>query len=182
MGATRKPRKAYRPGHVDLLAHDTAAALATKLNGEQRQALGQPASTALDGLRTATGGWPAWCNLADALNVAEQLAEMGICSDRKTEIAAGQAALHELHTRQAERNTWTLRAAELAALQTAVEFHRIQLDHCSQGEMRAAIETVKRRVQQALAGNAPRDARVCVAVLGKDQTLAPSQITPSPTA
>lgn len=178
MARSKPPRKAYRPGYVDLMAHDTAAALATKLNGQQRHALGTPVTAALDGLRMGTGGWPAWCNLADGMNVAEQLAHRGICSDRLPEILAAQAALHELHTRQATRASWTLRAAELAALHTGVDFHLIQLQHCTQGEMRDAITAVQRRVAQALAGNAPKDARVCVGVLGKtstagDRTTAP---------
>jgi hypothetical protein len=40
--------------------------------------------------------------------------------------------------------------------------HGIQLRVASQGEVQSAIETVRTRVRQALAGNAPRDALVCV--------------------
>jgi hypothetical protein len=72
------------------------------------------------------------------------------------------AALHAVHTRNQQRGTMALRAEELAALRLGRFFHFVQLDHCTQGEMQAAIEAVRRRVQQALAGNAPRDARICV--------------------
>ena len=112
MGATRKPRRRYVQRPVDLLAHDTAMALATVLRPSQRRELEVPAQAALDGLRTGSGGWPAWCALADALNVAEQLAQRGIASDRMPEILAAQAVLSELHARQAQRGSWTLRAAE----------------------------------------------------------------------
>lgn len=164
MGRTAKPRKAYRPRPVDASPHELAMARATALQPQQRQALGQPLQQALEGLRTGQGGWDAWRTMADALNVAEQLARAGIASDRLPEILEAQAALHALHQRHAERGTWTLRASELAALTFGAELHAIQLRYASQGEMADAIRAVQRRVQQALQGNAPKGAMVCGAL------------------
>ncbi|MBF9672519.1 hypothetical protein IAI19_11775, partial [Streptococcus pseudopneumoniae] len=56
--------------------------------------------------------------------------------------------------------------AEITALDFAVDLHVIQLQFCSQREMDDAIKTVKRKMQQALKGNAPRSARICVGALG----------------
>jgi hypothetical protein len=166
MGRSTKPRKAYRPRPVDADPTQLAIARAALIPPAQRTLLLRPLQHALDGLRTGTGGWAAWCGMADAMNVAEQLALRGIASDRMPEIQAAQAALQAVHTRQATRNTWTLRADELRALDEGAFFHRVQIKHCTQGEMADAIQAVQRRVSQALAGNAPRDARVCLGALG----------------
>lgn len=166
MPRSHKPRKAYRPGRVDTDPAGLAMARAALLPAEPRRTLYAPVQRALDGLRTAKGGWAAWCGLADAMNVAEQLALRGIASNLLGEIEAAQAALQALHARHTESGSWTLRAAELKALDDGVFVHRVQLEHCTQGELHDAIQAVQRRVAQALAGNAPRDARMCVGELG----------------
>jgi hypothetical protein len=166
MPASSKPRKAYRPRPVDVDPTQLAIARAALVPAPQRALLVRPVQQALDGLRTATGGWPAWRGMADAMNVAERLALAGIASDRMPEIQAAQAALQTLHARHATTGSWTLRSEELRALDDGAFFHRVQLEHCTQGELHDAIQAVQRRVAQALAGNAPRDARVCVGQLG----------------
>ena len=61
-----------------------------------------------------------------------------------------------------------LGASEIRALADGVELHEVQLEVCTQGEMSDAIFSVQRHVAQALAGNAPRSARICVAgILGQ---------------
>jgi hypothetical protein len=162
MGRTAKPRKAYRPKGATIDAVDYTIALACKLGPPQRASLRNPLRAALTNLRTGRDTASAWCELADGMNVAEQLAHRGIVSDRLQVFLQAQAALHAVNTRNQQRGTMTLRAEELAALRLGRFFHFVQLDYCTQGEMQAAIEAVKRKVQQALAGNAPRDARICV--------------------
>lgn len=166
MGATKKPRKAYRPRRVDVDPVDFTLARTALLNQHQRATLAMPVANALAHLRTCQQPWAAWCSLADAMNVAEQLAHRGIASDRLPEFHAAQQALHDVYHRQQQRNTWALRAAELQALDAAVQLHGIQLRFCSQGELADSIQAVQRNVAQALAGNAPKDARVCVGQLG----------------
>lgn len=165
MANNRKPRKAYRPGRVDPDPVQTAIALASKLLPQQRAALRQPLRAALRGLRTGTGGCKAWESMADAMNVAEQLALRGIASDRMPEVEAAQAALYSLHTRHAQRGSWTLQAAELTALRVGRFFHFAQLAYCTQGELRDSIMAVQRNVHQALQGNASPHAKVCVGML-----------------
>ncbi len=113
MGRTAKPRRAYRPRPVIADTVETAIARAGLLPGSTLQALRAAIIAALDGLRTGTGQWPAWCSMADALNVAEQLAADGIASNHAATIAAAQSVLADLHARLAEGAPWTLRAAEL---------------------------------------------------------------------
>jgi hypothetical protein len=166
MGRTRKPRKAYRPSAVDALAHDTAMARASLLRPEQRLELLAPVRRALANMRMGIDPDAAWCGLADAMNVAEQLASIGIASDRVPEFMAAQAALQAVHTRRATLGRLVCTGTELKALDEAVMLHGVQLQVASQGEVAAAIQAVKNRVSQALAGNAPRDALVCVGELG----------------
>lgn len=165
MGRNRKPRKAYKPRPIDLDPVDMVKSGVAKLTLAQRLAFERDARTAFAGLRSATGGLHAWETVADAMNVSELLAA-NICSDRLPEFFAAQDALHELHSRVQAGGSWTMRAAEITALDFAVDLHVIQLQFCSQREMDDAIKTVKRKMQQALKGNAPRSARICVGALG----------------
>lgn len=105
-----------------------------------------------------------WCTLADALNVAEALAQAGICSDTSSAgmIDQAQRALAAAFQRHAERGTWALRGPELQALGDGVLIHRIQIDHCSVREYVDAVEATKRRMHAARSGNAPAGATVCV--------------------
>lgn len=174
MGRNAKPRKAYRRKRASIDPVDTveyAIALACKLAPFQRARFRKPLRAALTKLRTGRDTTIAWRELADCMNVAEQLAHRGIVSDRLQVFLDAQAALHAVHTRNQQRGSMTLRADELAALRLGRFFHFVQLDYCTQGEMQAAIEAVRRRVQQALAGNAPPNARICVGGLrGKVNT------------
>lgn len=170
MGKTRKPRKAYRPHRIDADPMDLASSRAALLLPKQKATLVRPVTAALDHLRRCADPWTAWCSLADALNVAEQLALRNIASDRLPEFQAAQQVMHDIYHRQASRGTWAMRAPELAALDFAVQLHVIQLGVCTQGELADSILAVQRRVAQALKGNAPKDARVCVGQLGNKDT------------
>jgi hypothetical protein len=162
MPRSRKPRKAYRAQGVRVDAHELAMAKATLLRPEQRAELIQPARRAFENLRAGHQPDAAWCNLADAMNVAEALARAGIASDKLGEILQAQQALSAVYQRRARVGTLVCTGPELQVLEHAVMLHGIQLRVASQGEVQAAIETVRTRVRQALAGNAPRDALVCV--------------------
>ena len=170
MSRNRKPRKRYTPRRVDIDPVQTAIALASTLQPFQRAMLRNPLRAALKALRTGTRDHTAWNTMADAMNVAERLAERGIVSDRMAEIEAAQAALYAVHTRHAVSGSWTLRGPELQALRVGRFFHMVQLAYCTQGELRDAILTVQRNVAQALAGNASPRAKVCVGMLNNTTT------------
>lgn len=176
MPASTKPRKAYRPRPTAVDSTGLAMARATKLAPWQQDALRSPMQRALTALRQAAGGWQAWCAMADAVNVAEQLAVLGIASDRQADFNAAQKALQALHARVNEKGTWALYASELAALDMACTLHIVQLQYCSQGEMHTAISAVQRRTREALRGNASHRTTVCVGAL---QGSTPTDKTPA---
>lgn len=171
MPRSHRPRKRYVPKRVDWDPMDLASSRAALLTVRQRADLTTPIQQSLRKLKTGTGTMAEWCNLADALNVAERLCDLGIANDHRHCVLNGQAALAALHARHAQRGTWTMRGDEVLALEGnntelgAVEVHAIQLQHCSQGELAEAITRAVTAVRQALAGNAAADAVICVGAL-----------------
>jgi hypothetical protein len=169
-----KPRKRYVPKRVDLDPFDLAASRAALLLPQQRMSLLVPVYRAFQAFREGRGDLDLWRDLADAMNVAEVLCELNIAPDHVGVFQAAQAALADVHERAVQRHRYTLYGHEITALDDAVEMHRIQLDYCSQGELARAIDTVKRRVQQALAGNASPRAHVCTpGLLGREPAVPP---------
>jgi len=110
-----------------------------------------------------------WCSLADAANMAETLAAMGLGSGEEADrvVRDAQRALHDVHQRHASRGTWTLYADEIEALHWLVRLHcTTQLPACSYGEFSDAFERTQNRLRQALAGNAPVGALVVSGAIG----------------
>ena len=104
-----------------------------------------------------------WRSLADAANMAETLAGMGLGSgdDATRVIELAQRTLADVHQRHTTRGSWTLYADEIDALHWLVRLHcSAQLPACSYGELSDAMTATRNRMQQALAGNAPRNALV----------------------
>ena len=165
---TQKPRKRYVPKPVDHDPVGLAMAHAGLLLPHQRDMLRLPAKAAFDQLRSGHGAWPAWCDVADAMNVAERLCDLNICNDHRATVLAAPAALAGVYWRQHERASWVLRGPEIAALEAGLEIASIQLDYCSQGELGTAIKAVQRCVHQALRGNASPRAMVCHGALGRE--------------
>jgi hypothetical protein len=169
MPRSHKPRKRYIPKRVEIDTIGLAHARASLLQPAQRRDLVLPMQSAFERLRAGQGTAPDWCNLADAMNVAERLAEINIASDRMPEFNSAQAVLAELHQRAQQRGSYTMRGPEIATLAAAVELHEVQLEVCTQGEAAQAITTVKRCIAAALAGNASPTALICVGGLGPQQ-------------
>ena len=114
-----------------------------------------------------------WCSLADTANMAETLAGMGLGSgdDATRVIELAQRALADVHQRHNQRGSWTLYADEIDALHWLVRLHcTAQLPACSYGELGDAMAATRNRMQQALAGNAPRGALVIDGGMGTSNT------------
>jgi ethanolamine ammonia-lyase large subunit len=135
---------------------------AALLPASDRIALQHIVANALAVFRTGKHCSEMWCVMADALNMAEGLARIGIASDAASaeRITAAQRVLADVHLRHTTRGTWTLHAAELQALDDGLWVHRVQLDHCSLREYERAKSDTVERMRQARAGNAPRGAIV----------------------
>lgn len=151
-----------RPRPVHLNALQRAINGARKLSQEDVQLLRSGMRQAFDdfgrGVRCASH----WLTMADALNVAESLCDMGICSDdaSRQRVLDGQAVLATVRMRFGERGTWALRAAERQQLDDALWLHGVQLEHCSLREFSSAVDRTAERVRQARTGNAPAGAIV----------------------
>jgi hypothetical protein len=148
-----RKHRSNRPLYLN--AMQRAIESSAKLPEKDRKALRRIAESALNGMRFGIDCVDCWRTLADAFNVAEALAEFGICSDveSKARIAGGQAGLSAVHGRHQSDGKWTLYSAELVAFNEAVWLHGIQLEHCSLGEYEKAMRRVIERTRQALAGN-----------------------------
>lgn len=139
-----------------LFPHQIALRNAALLHPRQRAAYLDPCTEAFDALRAGRAGEEAWSLIAETVHVAEELANAGIVSDRKAVFAWALGALGAIWRRVQATSCWTLRGPEIAALQEAIDFHRIQLEHCTQGELFQASRRYGERMRQARAGNAPR--------------------------
>lgn len=113
-------------------------------------------------MRAGHGCADEWAKLVDATNIGTVLAHRRIASDHKATFAAASAALRDLHDRHARTGSWTLKGTEIAALDLALLIHKIQLDHCSRGELALAVQTVINRTRAALSGAVAPGTTVCL--------------------
>lgn len=151
MPSNKKPRKAYRPKVVYANASHRAMNAVTLLTPEEREhCCAAPEHAQLE-FEAGRDQADHWATMADALNVAEALSEIGICSDLASRdlILAGQKTLADLHS----KIPCTLTPCDTLALSDAIEMHRIQLSLCDYSEYRRAIEVVKRKTRGALSGS-----------------------------
>ena len=161
MSRRARARKAYHPKPVHLNAVQRAMEGAAKLPADQVATISANLGTALDDFSAGRDCPRLWCAMADAMNVAEALADLNICSDdgSRQRIADARAALAAVHMRHTARG-WTLYPAERNALADGLWLHGVQLQHASFREYESAIDDTTRRLTQARAGNAPRGAIV----------------------
>ena len=156
MSSSRKPRKQYRPRVIDAAATFNAIEGASKLPQRQVTQAVAGMHTSLMHLQCHRAPELQVRVMGDMLNVSEQLADLGICSDdgSRAIITAAQITIATLCERHAATNSWAMRAEGIDTLRQAIDRHHIQLQHCSRREYEAALDAVARIVSQALAGNA----------------------------
>jgi hypothetical protein len=177
MSSNRKPTKKYRPRSVHTNAVHIAINGACRLSKVDVEALCNEQRTAL--LQFSAGERCAdnWRRLADAANISETMAAMGLGSGPQADaaIADAQQALAAVAQRQKQRGTWTLYPAELDALHWLLRLHTVQLEVCSYSEFCAALESTQRRIRQARQGNAPAGA-VLVVVPNEHHKASPAGV------
>lgn len=168
MPRNRKPRKAYRPAPVYANTVQRAVGGACCIAPQEVNAQRQRLQQALQQFRSGQHCAHNWRSLADVGNMAETLAAMRIGSGPEAEsvIEAAQQALADVHTRHAQRGTWTLYPRELDALHWLLRLHEVQMQVCSYSEFEEAFQRTTRRVAQARAGNAPAGAIVIEGDIG----------------
>ena len=166
----KKPRKQYRPYRVACNALEIVLNKVRKLSADDVQRQREIMTTALREFSAGKNCAEHWRSLADAANMTETFAGMGICSGPQAEtiIHVAQQSLADVQGRHAMRGTWTLYATELDRLEWMLTLHLRQLSECDYGELEKAYQTTRNRIAQARAGNAPAGAVVIVGdVAGK---------------
>lgn len=150
----RRHSATHRPVHLNAIQR--AIERARKLSIEDQENLKRICTHAFTEFCAGRECMTHWKTAADALNVAEQLSELGIVSDfaGRQRIAAGQAVLVAVIERCCVTGSWTLWPLEMRALSDALWMHRVQLEHCSAGEYERARKRLADKASQALAGNA----------------------------
>lgn len=152
----RKPR----PILINAIAR--AIERSRKLPADDIKILKRITADSLEAVKHGDGRKDDLSNLIDALNTAEELSGLGICSDANSTrvIQNGHDALVRMYRRHKERGSYEHDTDDINALDYAVFIHNVQLDHCSMGEYEKAAGAVKNKIAQALAGNKPKGAEV----------------------
>jgi hypothetical protein len=158
MSKSKKPRKAYRPRPVHLNSIQRAIENASKLDPADVAKAVAGVDEAFDRFRQAVDPVQAWRVMADALNMAETMSDLGICSDADSLqlILDGQAVLARAADQRAAIGTWALRAADMTTLREALDRHHLQLQFVSLSEYERAIELTRARVDAARRGQGKR--------------------------
>lgn len=129
---------------------DQAKHAASKLTPDERHAIHRRTLDAFKAFRAGRGNIAHWRRLVDANNIAQALAHLQIASDHHDTFAKSEQALADVFLRHQAGGSWTLKAAEIGAIDDAVFVHGIQLQHCSHGELNKA-ETRVRNCRSAAA-------------------------------
>lgn len=147
-------RKAYRPKPITTDPFRKALAQKAVLTADEKGVVMREARPAFERLRQGRADKQDWAYLADAANVGEALANLGICSDPESKalLSAMQQALADIAHRVNARGTWTAKGSEITAVEAGLDRHAIQLDFCSLQELRAAVAAVEKNVRAARAG------------------------------
>lgn len=155
-----------RRWHAELNTMQRVLVGVSKLQPADVQRQRQAMQAAIEGLLAGHPGSDCWKSMADAANIAETLASMGIGGGPEAEqvIADAQEVLAYMAQEHASRGTWALHAAERDEVRHRLlwlaSVHGAQLEHCSYGEFDRAYQATRERVSQARAGNAPAGAIV----------------------
>lgn len=147
-------RKAYKPKPITMDPFRRALARQAVLTGDEKGVVMREARPAFDRLRQGIADKQDWSYLADAANVGEALANLGICSDAESRalMEAMQLALKDIAERVNARGTWTTKASEQVAILAGLDRHQIQLDYCSLNELRLAVSAVEKDARAAREG------------------------------
>lgn len=137
-----KRTKKYKPREI--LADPVSWAIAGShlLPRESVAAAFVPIDAALLILKQGRALRDDWNMVAQALNVAEALAELQVGHNLVAEIAAGQAALMAIAQRMLKGSA-TCYASELADVDEALFVYRAQLKVCTQADFGKAVKRVR---------------------------------------
>lgn len=149
MAANKKPRKAHRSRGALFHPMDYARKLAGKLGEHERAILLGPVREDFDKLRQGVITDADMQHLIDCFSVAQAMTGPGInlLPDHLAKFDAAKSALETIRARHAAGGSWTCWAAELAAIDTGIEFHEYQLQFASAGELVKATRIVDGKIR-----------------------------------
>lgn len=132
---------------------------AAKLTPAEVKLMVDPIKEDIQALRTGKFNNTMFKHLADSFNVAQALTEpgIGLLPDHIDKFTAVHHALDALAKRKTSHGSWVAKTDELRTIETGIEFHEIQLEYASAGELSNAALIVHRRIQGALQGNQRAD-------------------------
>lgn len=151
MGRSTKPRKAYRPGHVNPLAMLAAMQGAALLTLDDRLTWQNELHDALTAVRTGTAKKAQWAALFDAINITEELCRMRLARDTANVVDTAQDAVAAILDRQRDTGVRAARASELQALRELVSSFADLMAGITHRDKFEAEARVAERVRRVLA-------------------------------
>lgn len=154
----KKRNKAYQGPKYNLRGANpirVAINRAAVLTADEKSRLLDPIYDCFDQLRRGELDPVSFKHLADEFNVAEALTMPGfnLLPDHKDKFDAAQDALRAVAERRNAGGSWTCYPQEIAAIDLALEFHGIQLDYVSAGELARATKWVDDILRGAKSGS-----------------------------
>lgn len=142
---------------VNPLAFLTAMKAVKKLPEAERERLRSEWERAFSAFKTGRGDHQAWATLTGWIDTGIAVSKAGICSDEgsRARLDGGYDAIGRIYQRQRMTGQWLMGDVEMSAIDEALWVCGVQLEHVSLREMIDAKKAVRRRYEQALAGNAP---------------------------
>lgn len=159
----KKPRnKKYRPRPVaqagGLIALDRCIArgqAAAPLAATQLADLGLAYWLSLEQLRTGDATEEAWSCVVAALNIAMALSEADIGAEHEQAIVSALDGAFRAKVRSAKSGNFRLDGDAMRDIEAALTIHDGQMELATQGETVAALQLVRRRIDE---GHVYRDA------------------------
>jgi hypothetical protein len=157
-----KPKKPRNKRHVPrplINPLKMAMTLAGKLTDAEREELIKPVKQCFDLLRQGKWNNAQFKHIADVFNIAQALASPGfnLLNDHIDKFDTAQEVLKAIAERRGQGKGWTCYAHELAAIATGIEFHEIQLEYASAGELARATRHVDNVLKGARSGSPGKD-------------------------
>jgi len=141
-----RKRSSYRPRHAlnNNLLYILTGNLPVTAAAETVTRVKVANHGAMDSLVKGKGTGTDIVALGHMLTTAEALAKHNLGRDWLPELAAARAALHDLTMRS---GNFVMRAAEITALNLALEIHDAQLENCTIKQLEDAIHAAKNAIR-----------------------------------
>ncbi|AZG14954.1 hypothetical protein [Cupriavidus pauculus] len=145
MARSKRPRKQYRPKHINPGAIVDAFAARLPMAVDKQQDVSLVAHQSLTALTQGKGSdFDVGC-LAVAMNLSMLLSEIGVGREYLSIAIAGQEAVMRCKARAERTGKWGLDGPGIAAIEQAIDLHDQQLEIATQAQMSAVLREMNRR-------------------------------------